>query len=66
LDRTCGPVRKELTRDIQESGISMEDLMEALELNREELASWLMWPFERRRKKIKKYIRERKEREGGN
>ena len=66
LDRTYGPVRKELTRDVQESGIPMEELMEALELNREELAHWLMWPFERRRKKIKKYIRERKEREGGN
>lgn len=66
LDRTYGPVRKELTRDIQESGVSMEELMEALGLNREELAHWLMWPFERRRKKIKKYIKERKEREGGN
>ena len=61
LDRTYGPVRRDLAREIQESGISMEELMEALELDREELARWLMWPFERRRKKIKKYIKERRE-----
>lgn len=63
LEKTYGNTRKELAKDIQESGTTLEELMNALDLNREQLASWLLWPFERRRRAIKKYIKERK---GGN
>lgn len=64
LEKTYGNARKELAKEIQESSITMEELMEALDLNREQLASWLMWPYENRRRAIKKYIKERRTNDG--
>lgn len=61
VEQRYAPERKKVAELIEESGIGMDRLMEDLELTRDELAHWLMYPFPKRIKYIKGAIKGFKE-----
>lgn len=61
VEQRYAPERPKVAELIKESGIGMDRLMENLDLTRDELAHWLMYPFPKRIKYIKEAIKRFKE-----
>ena len=57
IEQRYRPVRGDLAKLIRKTGTTPEDIMKVLNLDREQLADWLMYPFPVRERAIRQIIK---------